>query len=136
MSNYAELSFEMQQAAIATAAGESVERIMALVKLSKRTIDRWRREPAFLRAVKFYRSELFSQIVSKIGTGGCKAIDTLIKLCDNESALIQLEATKILLNACAGNIDVAELIRNVNAPEVDDRPKIVHRFRDEIADSV
>ena len=144
MSQYAELNTTMEEAAFATAAGKTIEQIVKICGVDRRTVCRWRREPQFLRAVQDFREQLFAQVIGKVGEGANKAIDTLIALCDSESEPMRLEAATTLLEACAGKVDLAQLAKEAGV-QLDGEPRgdsqqpqilVVPKVRQEIADAV
>jgi hypothetical protein len=80
------------QAAALLAAGESVRATALAVKVSERTIFRWRKNPKFQRAVDRLRADMVSAATGKLSDSLTKASDALTALLTSADDQVRLRA--------------------------------------------
>jgi hypothetical protein len=110
---------EKRQAAVALmAAGLSYDDITRRLRVSKRSLVRWRGDPEFTAAVRRARSQLGEQLVGRIAAEAASTVDVLVTLRDGSaSEATRLGACRVLLEKSLLVLDQAEIFERLEALE-------------------
>jgi hypothetical protein len=99
--------------ALALAAGANVPSAARRAGVSRRTVFRRLQDPSFCRAVGAARGQILTRATARLARTSTKAVDTLHKLLDDESASVRRTAAKSLLDSLARLTDLAEVEQRI-----------------------
>ena len=112
------LTPKMETAAVALAAGHTLEQASKASGAGVTTLKTWQSLPAFVARVRELRAELTGHVLGRVARGMLTAVDTLEHLCANgETETTQLRAAEAMLTHGTALTEVADLRVRLDALE-------------------
>ncbi len=101
MAQKTKLKAAQKRALLVLAQGGSVQDALAAAQVSRRTIERWRRLPEFVAALRDAESAALMRLSRRLSNASDKAVSVLLSVLDDKSASDQarIRAAQIILTA-------------------------------------
>jgi hypothetical protein len=114
-----ELTPERERAIVSLVTHPTIEAAAAAVGMSRRSLQRWIKEPCFAAALRAARQSVMESTTNRLRNATGKAVDTLETLLDSPKEEIAARAAIAILDRAYKAVENEDLIRRIEALEKD-----------------